>query len=97
MNSDVPRRRKPPTRAETLAAGLAVSGGTEVASRSGKYRQFKIERSGRVSHVWIGRGGAFRVGRTASESGSMTGSPFYREILAAGQKFFAANTPEKPQ
>lgn len=79
------------TIADTLIAGLTRLGYTQVSYRhSSKYRVFSSPKlkfkDGTPALVFVGRAGALRIGRSASNSHSASGS-LRDKVLAAAQDF----------
>ena len=81
---------------ERLIAGLQANGYERFPERDTSklvaFRKSKIGEQGRFAYV--GKNGALRVGRTASVSYSMQGTPAYANLLKVGDTRLSA---EKPQ
>ena len=58
------------TKTETLARGLDRAGWTEIASTSAKYRKF--QHPDHPVFMWLGKAGALRLGRIASDTRAAT-------------------------
>ena len=72
-----------PTRQEQVVAALAARGCREVASGSRRYRKFSNP-EGRLA-LYVGQQGAVRVGRTVSDSVSVTDA-WHRYLGIGGTK-----------
>ena len=74
------------TMTEKLVAGLIALGCREVTSNSRKYRQFTriLADLPNESYYFVGKAGALRVGRCASDTVAL-GAGAKARILAAGE------------
>lgn len=80
------------TLAERLAYGLTKVGWTEVQNPRSHYREFA--RPGTDRRMFVGKAGALRIGRCASQSSSAQYTSLYKELLALSQDQVAADKPQ---
>jgi hypothetical protein len=67
------------TIASQLIAALETAGYKEIDTRSSKYKAF--EKPGISQRLFVGKSGALRIGRSSSQSRSLTGTTYYRMLL----------------